>query len=142
MAKKRKQPVPEVAPDDEVDLRAQKKQQWLFLIFVFGAVEGLMTGLAPSLEALIGLIGAIATWVAILEWTKNDARQRDFTLWRYFAPMMILCPGPLIILPIYFVRTRGWLFGLRAVLFAAGLLLLYVVTVVACILAGESIRGG
>lgn len=61
---------------------------------------------------------------AMIRWTRWDAAERDFTLWRYFVPLLVICPGPIIVMPVYFVQSRGWSRGLLATFLGLAFLVL------------------
>jgi hypothetical protein len=41
--------------------------------------------------------------------------------------MLVICPGPYIIMPVYFIKSRGWRKGLAAIGLALGYTVLLVV---------------
>ena len=62
------------------------------------------------------LLDLIVFALATITWTQHDAQQHGFTLWRFFVPLMVIFPGPLFVMPVYFVQSRGWASGLMAIL--------------------------
>ena len=62
--------------------------------------------------------------IAIIRWTYYDAAERDFELWRYFFALMVVFPGPLIMMPLYFILSRGWAAGLIMCGYAVAFVLL------------------
>ncbi len=68
----------------------------------------------------IDTIGGILSAVLIYQWCAADAQQRSAVLWKYAALTFVICPGPIIVLPIYFIRSRGVGLGLIATLYAMG----------------------
>ena len=43
----------------------------------------------------------------IVGWCDIDREERQLDRWRFFVPLMVLCPGPLVVLPAYLFVTRG-----------------------------------
>jgi hypothetical protein len=90
----------------------------IFLLFVLrGFLEPLVHD-GSAMEKGLNLVTGIALAVLLVQWCEYDCEERGIKRWRYFAVMMIICPGPLILMPIYFLATRGWR-GLLSILKAA-----------------------
>ncbi len=85
-----------------------EKRRLLFVMLLVYAIAGAMIGaLSEDLTQLITAAASIATIILTLRWCEYDRRERGLEPWRYFGVMMILCPGPVVLLPIYFLSTRG-----------------------------------
>lgn len=103
------------------------KRECLIMILVVAAIDGLATPFVPSdLEVLWLVAVPIALNVCCIKWAWIDADQYQVTLPRYFVPLMVICPGPLILLPIHLIRSRGWRNGLWACLKGAGMLAMWI----------------
>ena len=95
---------------DEFVFRRAKRKILLAILLLF-AFSGFFTPLTVGdslLERGCDLVTAIALAAILLRWCEYDRREHAIRRWRYFAVMMILFPGPLILMPIYFLATRGW----------------------------------
>lgn len=119
------------------DFAYLKRRQLVFLLVVTG-MSGYLPGFLAEDSAWIriidlasGLIGAIL----ILRWCDIDREERHLSRWRFFVPMMVLCPGPFVMMPTYLLVTRG-LGGFAAIAKKiAFCVLMVVVTTVAFALA-------
>ena len=96
---------------------AQRKRKCLIFLLVWALISGSIFGIVDAeWETPLLFLDMIVFLIAIIKWTYHDAEQHDFSLWRYFVPLMVLCPGPLLVMPVYFVRSRGWAGGMIATL--------------------------
>ena len=92
-----------------------QKRVRLVIFLVWGVVAGALAGVATEFwGSFIGLIDLVLSAVLIIQWAYLDADEHDFELTPYFVPLMIICPGMLIVMPIYFIKSRGCLRGLLA----------------------------
>lgn len=102
---------------------AIKKRRYLIamliLLFLVGLVEGILPLTDRQMRRLDTICGIISA-VLVYQWCAADALQRSATLWKYAALTFVICPGPMIVLPIYFIRSRGVGLGLIATLYAVG----------------------
>jgi hypothetical protein len=134
------------APDERpepLDFRRAKRKVLLAMLLVF-ALSGFLlplTGAEVVLRRGVDIATAIGTTVLILQWCAYDCRQRMLRRWPYFGLMLVLCPGPLILMPIYFFATRGWR-GLISILKALVLFTLAVVAMLAGFAVSATIFGG
>lgn len=106
----------------------------LVVAAVAGAGRGLSVWRGMSLNVL-DLAAALVFAGLLLRWLDYDARERDSETSRLFAVLVVLCPGPLVLLPLYLLQTREAGRKLPALFSFAG----YVVLVVAAWLAGAAI---
>lgn len=107
----------QTAADILASCQDAKRRQLLGMIITF-AVSGFVSGWVDdlALSRFIDLATGLVFAFLILRWCDNDHYERQQNQeplwhgmpWRYFAFMMILCPGPLIMMPIYLLVTRGW----------------------------------
>ena len=103
----------------------RKKRNCLLFLLAWGVAAGFASGaVSVDLEPIVMLADLIVFLIAVIKWTGWDAAQRGFTLWRYFVPMIVICPGPLILMPAYFIQSRGWMRGTVASLLGLAFLLL------------------
>lgn len=81
---------------------------WMVVVF---AVSGFLTWIISE-ESGFGRIVDVATMVCfavlLLQWCSLDRTERQLDPWPYFVLLVVLCPGPLIMMPLYLCRTRGW----------------------------------
>jgi hypothetical protein len=56
---------------------------------------------------VIDFASGLIVVILILGWCRIDREERQLTPWRFFVPLMVLCPGPLILMPTYLFVTRG-----------------------------------
>ena len=134
---------PHEPADDEPGFRRAKRKIVLAILLLF-ALSGFLAPLTagdPVLQKGLDLVTAIALAAFLLRWCEYDRRERQIKRWRYFAVMMIFCPGPLILMPIYFLATRG-LRGLLSILMAAALFGLAIVAMLAGFAVSAAIFGG
>ena len=86
-------------------------------------VSGSLYGaLSIDWEKPLLFLDLIVFVIVIIQWTYLDAAERGFQLWRYYVPLMVICPGPAFVMPVYFIKSRGWSRGLAA----CGLALVFV----------------
>jgi len=92
-------PLPSYGPEKERVLRA---------LLIAWAIGGALTAfVAEDLARIVDLAMGLATVILILRWCDFDRRERGIDRWPLFGAMMLICPGPAVVLPIYFLRTRG-----------------------------------
>ena len=103
-----------------------EKDRVLWALLIVWAIGGaLAVFVAEDLSRIVDVAVGIATVILILRWCDYDRQERAINRWPFFGVMMILCPGPAVILPLYFVRTRG-LRGLWSIAKAFGFFVLLV----------------
>ena len=91
------------------DTHADRKRNRLIFLLVWAAVAGFVWGAAPTeWDMPLRVLDTIVFLIVIIQWTYIDAGEHEFPLWRYFVPMMVICPGPVVIIPVYFIKSRGW----------------------------------
>ena len=106
---------------------ARIKRNCLIFLLVWAVVSGSIYGIVQvEWEKPLLLLDIIVFALAIIKWTRHDAEQHDFPLWRYFIPLIVICPGPLFVMPVYFVRSRGWWAGMIAILLSATFVVLQI----------------
>ncbi len=115
-----------------------EKDRVLWALLIVWAIGGaLAVFVAEDLSRIVDVAAGIATVILILRWCDYDRQERAINRWPFFGVMMILCPGPALVLPIYFLRTRG-LRGLWSTAKAFGFFVL-MVTVAALGMLGASV---
>lgn len=126
-----------------LDSFARRKRKYLIFLIVWSMVAGLVFGAAPvEWEPILILLDAIVFLIAIIQWTFVDAAQHKFRLWRHFVLLMVICPGPLVMMPYYFFSTRGGVGGLKASALAFGfLMLLYAIDFASSFVAAALVWG-
>lgn len=136
---------PETSQEDAAYLDApfvpnfayRKRRQLVFLLVASG-ISGFLTGFVAEgsgEEHIINLADWLVSAVLILRWCDIDREERQLARWRFFVPMMVLCPGPLVMIPAYLLVTRG-LGGFAAIAKAiAFAVLMVIVSMVAVVLA-------
>ena len=89
--------------------------------FASPLAESLATG---SVEALsrFDLAEMAVSLVLLFWWWHLDKAERDYTASRLMNAGMLVLAG--IVLPIYFLRTRGWKGGAKTIAIAAAFVLL------------------
>lgn len=97
----------------------RRKRNCLIFLLLWAIVAGFVFGaVSVEWETPILILDMIVFLGVIVKWTYLDAEERDFTLWRYFVPLTVICPGPIFMMPVYFIRSRGWGRGLIACVLA------------------------
>lgn len=94
---------------ERVSYRREKNRQLLWMLGLF-AVAGVLEGLVlsqPDLGMILNVAASLAFCILILNWCHYDRLELGRRRWRYFAPMMVLLPGPLVMVPLYLVVSRG-----------------------------------
>jgi hypothetical protein len=89
---------------------ARRKRRQLGLLLAVMAIWGFLSGFLAEDSAgirVIDLASGLIVAILILRWCEIDREERQLSRWRYFVPLMVLCPGPLILMPTYFFVTRG-----------------------------------
>jgi hypothetical protein len=129
--------------DEAVSPYARRKRNCLILLLVWAVVSGFVFGAVPvDWESPVILLDAIVFMIIVIQWTFLDAAEHGFKLWRYFVPLLVICPGPLVMMPVYFIRSRGWISGLLACALAVAFCLLKLgVDFASCYLAIELFWG-
>lgn len=122
---------PESAIDTPFDPSCQQgKRRQLFWMVALFAISGLASGLlpvTPRMDAVLNLGTGIAFALLILRWYECDRWERGEAPWRFFGPLMVIFPGPIVMVPVYLISTRG-LRGLVATMKAA-LFFVFLITV-------------
>ena len=94
---------------------ARKKRNCLLFLLVWAVGIGVTYAMAPvSAETPITVLDMVVLVFGLILWTLFDAAEHNVRLWRHFGIMLVICPGPIIVMPIYFIRSRGWAGGLIA----------------------------
>ncbi len=107
---------------EETPSYARSKRNCLVFLLAWAIVWGFVGGAASvNWGTAIVFLDAVMFLIAIVRWTYLDAAEHDFQLWRHFVTLLVICPGPVVIMPVYFIRSRGW----RAGLIACGLALAF-----------------
>ncbi len=129
--------------DDELGFRRAKRKiiVVILLLFVLNGFLAPLTHGDSTLQKGCDLVTAITLAVLLLQWCEYDRREHEIKRWRYFGAMMILCPGPLILMPIYFLATRG-LRGLISILKASFLFVLAIAAMLTGFVVSAAIFGG
>ena len=99
----------EPAADQIFDFTSRKRRK-LFQLLALMAIMGLLTGILPddsSINRVTDLANTIGIYLLIFGWCDIDREERHLDRWRYFVLLMVVCPGPLIVLPTYLFVTRG-----------------------------------
>jgi hypothetical protein len=128
---------------DELGFRRAKRRILLAILLLF-ALSGFLAPLThgdATLQKGCDLVTGIALAVLLLQWCEYDRREHAIKRWRYFGLMMIVCPGPVILMPIYFLATRGSR-GLLSILKASVCFALAIVAVLAGFAVSAAIFGG
>lgn len=119
------EPPPKVRPAYSPVNRSRKRNCLIFLLAV-ASLSGLalpivaeMSEEASTVPAMFLTFSAAIQFIAGAQWIKYDAQDRGFELWRNYAILMVFCPGPVVMFPIYFLRSMGVLRGLLATFLAA-----------------------
>lgn len=73
----------------------------------------------PGVHTMVHMICWLILFIAGSQWMAYDAADRRFKLWKYFKLLMVICPGPLIMVPLYFLKTRSFLLAARDSLISA-----------------------
>ena len=83
------------------------------LAFLSGAQQG-------TIDGFWQLLLVVATAVTLLQWSQLDADELQMARPNAVTTLLLLlvCPGPMLVVPIYLFRTRGLARGLPAVLLA------------------------
>ena len=106
-------------------LFVRRKRNRLILLLIWAAVSGFLDGaVSVDWETAILLLDAIVFAILVIQWTYFDAAELGFRLSRYFIPLMVICPGPILVMPVYFIKSRGWRRGLAACGLALAFMLL------------------
>lgn len=109
---------PGQSQEDAAD-RAWKRQS-LLRIPLWMLAAGFATGFfgeGDLLDLIVHVIATVAFLVLLHRWCAADARLHRIELWRYFLVTLVVCPGPLLVVPIHLLRTRG-IRGLLSILLA------------------------
>lgn len=89
--------------------RREKFRLLLGMVAVF-AVAGFVSGFLPdegSASRSVSLAMGLAFSLLIVRWCAYDRQERGLAPWPHFGLLMVICPGPLIMVPIYLLATRG-----------------------------------
>jgi hypothetical protein len=122
---------------------ARRKRRKLHQILIAMAMLGFAMGLFPegsTLERIASFVGGLSFTILTLGWCTIDREERNLEPWRFFVPMMVFVPGPILMIPIYLFVTRG-LEGFVATAKAFGFFLLMVVVIAVTSIAGLVVTG-
>lgn len=89
---------------------ASRKRSKLIQLLLWMAITGFVTGIFPedsSTNRVADLATGIGIAMLILGWCVIDREEHQLDRWRFFVPLMVLCPGPILVLPVYLFVTRG-----------------------------------
>ena len=85
------------------------KQRALVGMLFWSAVAGFATGCPDAWDAvgcLPQVVAALAFVSLTYQWCDADAQLRRFANWDIFVPALYICPGPLVVVPVYIAATR------------------------------------
>lgn len=88
----------------------RRNRRKLHQILIATAILGFSTGLFPegsTLERIVTFAAGLSVTVLTLGWCTIDREERNLDPWRFFVPMMVFLPGPILMIPIYLFVTRG-----------------------------------
>ena len=119
--------------------KRRKLHQILFAMAIFGFAIGLFPE-GSTLEQIATLAGGLSFTILTLGWCSIDREERNQEPWRFFVPMMVFLPGPMLMIPIYLFVTRG-LVGFVATAKAFGFFLLMMVVIAVTSIAGLVVTG-
>jgi CDP-diglyceride synthetase len=91
------------------DYPAEKRRALFTLIaatFTFGIIAGAPNDASP-VKPVAALIQLFATFALIVRWCRIDADQRQFVLWPRFTFFTVAFPGPVVMVPLYLLKSRG-----------------------------------
>lgn len=91
---------------DHAGLKRRTLSTLVIATIAFGIIAGAPNDASPVKPAA-ALIQFLVTCTLILAWCRLDADQRNFTLWRRFAFFTVAFPGPLVMVPLYLIKSRG-----------------------------------
>ncbi len=89
---------------------ARRKRRKLHQILISMAVLGFAMGLFPedsTLERIATFATGLSFTILTLGWCTIDREERNLNPWRFFVPMMVFLPGPILMIPIYLFVTQG-----------------------------------
>jgi hypothetical protein len=114
---------PTSRPDDDVRagedpatavarLMTAAKRRILYWMLALAAASGLLLGWLgpdtdPDLDGATGILLNLLFVILLVRWCEYDRMELAVSPWRFFTVMMIVCPGWPIIMPFYFLSTRG-----------------------------------
>ena len=102
------------------ELRARKRRQLLWMLIVaivLGLLSGL-TGIGQTDARRMQFVATLAFACPLFQWCELDRFELGNQRWCGFGLLLIVFPGPSVILPIYLLVTRGRR-GILAVVIAA-----------------------
>ena len=102
-------PLPEPSIGEDY---SRRKRNCLAGIVAISIATGIGNGaLGGDWDNTFEFVISIAITIGGIMWTYRDAAEHDFSLSPYFVWLIVLLPGPLVVMPVYFVKTRGWIGG-------------------------------
>ncbi len=107
---------------------ARRKRRQLVFVLIAMAISGFLSGFLAEDSGwshMVDLATGLIVAILIVGWCEIDREERQLSRWRLFVPLMVLCPGPLIMIPTYFFVTRG-LGGFAATAKASAFLVLMI----------------
>jgi hypothetical protein len=118
-------------------IAVSRKHLTLLGMLVLSGIGGLCSGLVPedpSTLRAIHFVEAILLAGLIVQWCHYDSRERGLPRWRFLPLLMVFCPGPLFMVPVYLFSTRGARGFLSVILAIALSALLVAVNIFAALL--------
>lgn len=110
---------------------------------VWYAAAGLAVGyfgVKDLFDYLFQIASSLAFAVLSYRWCEADARLRQFPHWDRFVPALYLMPGPLLMVPVYLIATRG-LQSVRSIALAAVYLFVVLTVAVTAGIVGMLLAG-
>lgn len=86
--------------------KRRKLQQMLIAMAIFGFAAGLFPE-GSTLKQIASFATGLSFTILTLGWCTIDREERNLKPWRFFVPMMVFLPGPILMIPIYLFTTRG-----------------------------------
>ncbi len=112
----------------ELSLPRRKSRCLITLLAWIGILEFVRGMSSVNWEMLFLGIETVVFLGFLIQWTRLDAEEHDCHIWPSFVPLLVTCVGPFIMMPIYFIKSRGWKKGLITSLLALGYVVLLVGT--------------
>ena len=108
---------------------------------MLAASSGVLIGVVPAdsfSEVVISGLTVFLLWLLFFRWCEVDAANREIELSEVFRLALVTLPGPLIMIPVYLLRSRGWRGFISCITFFAFVAVISVIHVL-CVNLGFAI---
>ncbi len=102
---------------DAISILAEKKQSILIILLIYCGLYGFISGLLVETNPVLSFVIGLPITILVLTWCLNDAVQLDHRIGKVMRIGLIFFGY--IAFPIYVFQTRGFIKGIKTLVFAS-----------------------